>query len=68
MIFTTAAYDDVVSISDVAFENVEQGISPQATSLRVWGYVEILWTVILELHWLVARLIHRLSHSIILRT
>lgn len=26
MIFTTAAYDDVVSISDVAFENVEQGI------------------------------------------
>lgn len=26
MIFTTAAYDDVESISDVAFENVEQGI------------------------------------------
>jgi guanine nucleotide-exchange factor len=26
MIFTTAAYDDVVSISDVAFENVEQVI------------------------------------------
>lgn len=25
MVFTTAAYDDVVSISDVAFENVEQG-------------------------------------------
>lgn len=29
MIFTTAAYDDVVSISDVAFENVEQGNLPE---------------------------------------
>jgi hypothetical protein len=26
MVFTTAAYDDVESISDVAFENVEQGM------------------------------------------
>ena len=44
MVFTTAAYDNVESISDVAFENVEQGILFMQLFLECGVPAVVLWT------------------------
>ena len=45
MIFTTAAYDNVESISDVAFENVEQGILSMQLFLECGVPLVLLWII-----------------------